>query len=134
MLGEDSGESCNKRYKSFRPHHCRKDSRIHTMTDLLYRCIDASDPLLSSCRQSSNRHSRRLQALLPEVQALLEAENGDRDTSPVDQDDPDADLGSFEEFEVAEIDVMLDVEEEIEVETEAQVNVRNMICASRCNI
>jgi hypothetical protein len=28
---------------------------------------------------------------------------------------------------------MLDVEEEIEVATEAQVNVRNMIFASRCN-
>jgi hypothetical protein len=88
--------------------------------------MDSSDPLLSSQRQSSNRHSRRLQALLPEVHALLEAGVPDRATFEADEDIPVAPEDFFDEFEVAELDLMLDVEEEVEVSTEDQPEVRQL--------
>ncbi|CAL8139939.1 unnamed protein product [Orchesella dallaii] len=47
MLSEQAGESLNKMYKRHREHNSRKQSRIHTLTDVFNRCLDSSDPIIN---------------------------------------------------------------------------------------
>lgn len=47
-LSEQPAESKNKHYRWDRLHHTRKSSRLATMTDLMYRSIDFSDPKMST--------------------------------------------------------------------------------------
>jgi hypothetical protein len=126
MFGEDAGESCNKRYKFVRLHHSRKNSRLNTITDLFNRCTDLSDPLLSSQRMPSQKQIQKLQALPPEVQVLLEPamQDANHASMEVDEDLPVGTEEPLDEFEVAELDLMLDVEEEVVVTTEADMDVR----------
>ncbi|KAF0309112.1 hypothetical protein FJT64_019713 [Amphibalanus amphitrite] len=48
MMSEEAAEATHKRVRQYRLRHTRKDSRIHTMSDLLGYLLVASDPLLSS--------------------------------------------------------------------------------------
>ena len=48
MMSEEAAEATHKRVRQYRLRHTRKDSRIHTMADLLGYLLVASDPLLSS--------------------------------------------------------------------------------------
>ncbi|KAF0295491.1 hypothetical protein FJT64_006415 [Amphibalanus amphitrite] len=72
-MSEEAAEAANKRLRQYRLRHTRKDSRVHTMSDLLGYMMVASDPLVSSLglqrrrRLYSSRHGR----LQPETLALL---------------------------------------------------------------
>ncbi|KAF0308880.1 N-acetylmuramoyl-L-alanine amidase [Amphibalanus amphitrite] len=73
MMSEEAAEATHKRVRQYRLRHTRKDSRIHTMSDLLGYLLVASDPLLSSLglqrrrRLYANRHGQ----LQPQTLALL---------------------------------------------------------------
>ncbi|CAH0399057.1 unnamed protein product [Chilo suppressalis] len=45
-----AGESRNKFWRQDREHHSRKDSKVHTMTDLFHRALVSSDPVISAIR------------------------------------------------------------------------------------
>ena len=47
MFSEEAQEARNKHFRSFRLHHARKDSRLHTMTDLMNHLFVTSDPVIS---------------------------------------------------------------------------------------
>ena len=47
MMSEEAAEATHKRVRQYRLRHTRKDSRIHTMSDLLGYLLVASAPLLS---------------------------------------------------------------------------------------
>ena len=47
MFSEEAQEARNKHFRSFRLHHARKDTRIHTMTDLMNHLFVTSDPVIS---------------------------------------------------------------------------------------
>lgn len=55
MYGEEGLEACNKFIKSNRTFHSRRDSRLHTMTDMFHRRMDASDPLISTIRTAKSK-------------------------------------------------------------------------------
>ena len=96
MMSEEAAEAANKRLRQYRLRHTRKDSRVHTMSDLLGYLMVASDPMISSLglqrrrRLYSSRHGR----LQPETLALLaepqsaapEAAVGLREGSETDRD------------------------------------------------
>lgn len=63
-LGENASEARNKVYKKDRLSHSRKNSRLNTMTDLFYRAIDSSDPLLSSVSLKERERKNKKKALL----------------------------------------------------------------------
>ena len=47
MFSEEAQEARNKHLRSFRLHHARKDSRVHTMTDVAQQLFVTSDPVIS---------------------------------------------------------------------------------------
>lgn len=72
MMSEEAAEATHKRVRQYRLRHTRKDSRSHTMWDLMSYLLVASDPLLSSFGVQRRRGlyvSRH--GLLPETLALL---------------------------------------------------------------
>lgn len=100
MMSEEAAEATHKRVRQYRLRHTRKDSRIHTMSDLLGYLLVASDPLLSSLglqrrrRLYANRHGQlqpQTLALLaePRLHAPTAADdgNGSSDNSDVESDD-----------------------------------------------
>lgn len=48
QMSEEAQESCNKSIKKFRRDFSRKNSREKTMTDVFFRLLVASDPLISN--------------------------------------------------------------------------------------
>ena len=73
MMSEEAAESLNKCICEFRLKHTRKDSRLHTMSDMFGYLLVASDPVLSSVGQQERRrkYARRQGTLLPETLRLL---------------------------------------------------------------
>ena len=72
MMSEEAAEATNKRVRQFRLRHTRKDTRLHTMSDLFGYLLVASDPQLSSYGLLRRRGLRRTgHGLLPETQRLL---------------------------------------------------------------
>ena len=73
VMSEEAAEALHKVARRFRQHHTRKDSRLHTMTDLFRRLLVMSDPVISSLRQPERRAAqcRRRGLLQPEVYGLL---------------------------------------------------------------
>ncbi|KAL7301953.1 hypothetical protein TKK_0005545 [Trichogramma kaykai] len=55
ILSEEALEANHKNVKRFRDKFTRKDSRIHTNTDLFNRLLMSSDPLVSMCRNTKER-------------------------------------------------------------------------------
>ena len=93
MMSEEAAEARHKDLRVFRLRHTRKDSRLHTMSDLLGRLLVTSDPLISSLRQEERRakQTRRHGPLPPEVYALLAApELPEQDTCSSDSDSDDS--------------------------------------------
>lgn len=72
ILSEQAGESQNKMYKRYREHHSRKDSRIHTLTDLFNRCLDASDPRICQYKLDNSVRRTKNLALPQEVRDMLQ--------------------------------------------------------------
>ena len=73
VMSEEAAEAANKRLRPYRIRHTRKDSRLHTMSDLLGYMMVASDPLVSSLGLQRRRrlYSARHGRLQPEALALL---------------------------------------------------------------
>ena len=73
MMSQEAAEASNKRVRQYRLHHTRKDSRLHTMSDLMGYLLVASDPLLSSIGLQRRRdmYGRQQGKLLPETLTLL---------------------------------------------------------------
>lgn len=71
MLGEEASEARNKDYKNFRLFYSRKTSRKDTLTDLFYRVMDTSDPIISSVSLTSRINKKKVLALPREVLDLL---------------------------------------------------------------
>lgn len=98
-MSEEAAEALHKVVRRFRQHHTRKDSRIHTMSDLFHRLLVTSDPVISNLRQPERRAARcrRRGLLQPQVYALLA--QGQDVEAPVDSplvSDTDADSSSDE--------------------------------------
>uniref|UniRef100_A0ABD2W5C9 Uncharacterized protein n=1 Tax=Trichogramma kaykai TaxID=54128 RepID=A0ABD2W5C9_9HYME len=55
ILSEEALEANHKNVKRFRDKFTRKDSRIHTNTDLFNRLLMSSNPLVSMCRNTKER-------------------------------------------------------------------------------
>ena len=75
VLSEGAAEHAHRIRKLIRLGFTRKTSRLHTMTDLFNRCLDLSDPLLSSwyARQKKLfiKHEKAVEKLPAEACALL---------------------------------------------------------------
>ena len=73
MMSEEAAEAANKRVRQYRLRHTRKDTRLHTMSDLVGYLLVASDPLLSSIGLQRRRdlYTRRQGTLLPGTLAML---------------------------------------------------------------
>ena len=71
MMSEEAMEATNKSVREYRLRHTRKDTRLHTISDLLGYLLVASDPLLSSHGLRRRRGVRRIGHLLPETRGLL---------------------------------------------------------------
>ncbi|KAF0307092.1 hypothetical protein FJT64_021505 [Amphibalanus amphitrite] len=86
-MSEEAAEAANKRLRQYRLGHTRKDSRVHTMSDLLGYMMVASDPLVSSLslqrrrRLYSGRHGRQWQPQSAEPEASAEVEESDHGSS-----------------------------------------------------
>ena len=97
MMSEEAAEAANKRLRQYRMRHTRKDSRLHTMSDLFGYMLVASDPLVSSHglqrrrRLCSSRHGK----LQPEVLTLL-AEPESREAAAGTEEGVESDTGCEE--------------------------------------
>ena len=71
-MSEEAAEATNKRVRQYRLRNIRKDTRLHTLSDLLGYLLVASDPLRSSRGLQRRRglHTSRY-GLLPESRRLL---------------------------------------------------------------
>lgn len=99
MMSEEAAEAANKRVRQYRLDHTRKDSRLHTMSDLVGYLLVASDPLLSSSGLQRRREAaaRRKGKLLPETLALLaepHLTSANADTSSDSSNSSDSDSSS----------------------------------------
>ena len=97
MMSEEAAEARHKDLRVYRLRHTRKDSRLHTMSDLFGRLLITSDPLISSLRQEERRAqlASRHGLLLPEVQALLEtAETAEQSRNSSSDDSSGSDSSS----------------------------------------
>lgn len=71
-LGENASEARNKLYKMDRRSHARKNCRLNNITDVFYRSIDSSDPLISSLNIHNTPKLLKKKSLPAEVIAFLE--------------------------------------------------------------
>lgn len=69
---EGGGELLHRLRKEARLHATRKDSRLHNMQDLFNRCLDISDPLISSKAEKMLNKFRNREELPAEARALLD--------------------------------------------------------------
>ena len=85
QLSEEAQEARNKDSRKYRELFTRKDSRVHTNTDLLHRLLITSDPLIANMRA---RAKTKRSEIMPDVLELL------RETSleVSDTRDTDSDL------------------------------------------
>ena len=81
---EQSLESCNKNFKADRLHHCRRDTRLHTMTDLFNRQTDRSD-LLIATKLQKNRKKPKSSDMPEDLLSLL------KDADETEEADPETD-------------------------------------------
>jgi hypothetical protein len=103
MLSEQAGESRNKLYRRYRERHARKTSRKANLTDVFYRSLDSSDPILSQYSLKTRRQNLLRQQLPTAAIQLLQAPSEPVSmTSTVDQDNE-----VMDEYEL-EIDEALD--------------------------
>jgi len=70
-LGENASEARNKYYKNDRKSHARKNCRLNNMTDVFYRAMDSSDPLISSICLNERQKKLKKKPLPAEVINLL---------------------------------------------------------------
>ncbi|XP_033242171.1 uncharacterized protein LOC117186127 [Drosophila miranda] len=93
-LGENASEERNKMYKKDRLSHARKNSRVNTMTDIFYRAIDSSDPLLSSVCLKERERKNKKKPLSKEVLSLLELSSTESKDSCEYENDSQSDSDS----------------------------------------
>lgn len=78
QMSEEALEARNKDCRRYREHNTRKQSRWNTNKDLLSILLLSSDPLISSLRVSTTKHttilSSEVLALLDEPSLMLTAE------------------------------------------------------------
>ena len=75
QMSEEAQEARNKHLKQFRQHHSRKVSRQATNSDMFYRLLATSDPLISSKRNQFRVQSKK-KHLPSDVINLLSPEPG----------------------------------------------------------
>jgi len=97
MLGEEASEAKNKFYKNDRINHTRKCDRISTMSDLFYRSMDCSDPVISSLRLKNCKE--REQHFPKEALCML---NPNEDLYISDSDFSDSDSEDQNSLELSE--------------------------------
>lgn len=71
MFAEEASEAKNKYYKNDRLHHSRKTSRSATISDMFYRSMDSTDPLISSQNLESQFNSSKYEKLPQAVLNLM---------------------------------------------------------------
>lgn len=71
MMSEEALEARNKDFRSYRLNHTRKDSRLHTMEDLLHALLVSSDPFITSKSKSTSKYSKKHIQIDDEVKQLL---------------------------------------------------------------
>lgn len=55
QLSEEAQEARNKVLKRYREYNTRKNSRLHTMQDLLNNLLVSSDPIITNLRQKKQK-------------------------------------------------------------------------------
>ena len=85
MMSEEAAEARHKDLRLFRLHHTRKDSRLHTMSDLFGRLLVTSDPLINSLRQEERRAGSQPAGNAPPRGARPTGGFGDRRAGPRQQ-------------------------------------------------
>ena len=88
MLSEEAQEARNKDIRSYRLHHARKDSRLHTIADQFGYLMVTSDPKISSINLSARcrRGAAATPSLSPELLCLLRVYTTDDDSDSSDSD------------------------------------------------
>jgi hypothetical protein len=82
MFSEEAQECRNKDNKSYRAHHSRQDTRIHTMEDQFNHLLVTSDPFISSLSISKKRKSKKkISTFSNELRNLLIVEDNLEDIS-----------------------------------------------------
>ena len=71
-FSEEPGEASNKIFKKFRLNHARKHSRIATLTDIIYRMLQLSDPIVLQSRINKNLAFAKKEPFDSDVLELLE--------------------------------------------------------------
>jgi len=92
-LGENASEARNKYYKNDRKSHARKNCRLNNMTDVFYRAMDSSDPLISSICLNERQKKLKKKPLPAEVINLLKCPpppNYETITSEIENEDLDS--------------------------------------------
>ena len=90
VLSESAGELWHRMRKQIRKESTRKISRKATMEDLLHRCLDQSDPVVSEIARKWILHFRDHKPALPdEAVRLLSLGNEEDDESDEDDDGDD---------------------------------------------
>lgn len=101
VLSESSGELWHRMRKQIRRDSTRKCSRQATMEDLLHRCLDQSDPVVSEIARDWMAHFRDRKLELPEEAKKLliisDEDGGSTTSSESDDDDDDDDLDNRRE-------------------------------------
>jgi hypothetical protein len=114
-MGEDCQESRHKIFRKYRLHHSRLSSRPKGNLDIFHRSLETSDPLLSSCRLTTE--PKRKKRSLDLIKDLLRSDTA----VPVDTrrelfPDVDEDDDPFHEY----FDYEIPVEDEVVILTEPE--------------
>jgi hypothetical protein len=91
FLSEEASENCNKLYKNYRQFHARKTSQEDNLSDIFYRRMEASDPLISSLNEKKMKSRKKKMSLPESVKKML--------IDPHTSDDDDDDDNGNNEFD-----------------------------------
>ena len=100
LFSEEAQERRNKDIKSYRLHHSRKDSRMHTIDDQFRTLLVTSDPMISSKKNFTNKHK---QSFSKEMIELLDVEHNYID-EPLEVEEDTDDDNESNSSEILEIE------------------------------
>lgn len=113
MLSEQAGETRKKFWRYDREHQTRKMNRVATLTDLLHRALESSDPVVSDYRLFERLRKIKRLPLPPEALKLLKPPEFGDNISVEDDVQPEA-VYEDDNLDLESDGVVLMTEEELE--------------------
>lgn len=111
MLGEEASEARNKDYKNYRLFNSRKINREANITDVFYRIMDTSDPIINAMNLQSRLKNKQNMEIPDAVKKLLavivqgEEEDDDDDEEIVkNNEDNDVLIAGLDDIELSDED------------------------------